>query len=346
MQFVIYCCGTSWLKFVLVSCIATQNRHLGFCAFIREFSNYHHGVLKLLAVESAKCGMVLVWVGCSPYGIVFLCFFLKMFPWKNVSIALLVFVAITSGVATLQNLDTNSNNIGIDALNVNYKSNVVDCHDWKPLPVCVLSKPLEQEIYWGHTNRLPYVYNERTHTKVVMNRLSHANNHNGKTHTKVVLNRLSLDHNYNERTHTKVEMNSHLRVLNLLFGKSAMVFKIISWWISILVDYLEKFYIEKPNVLNVPSKYYRVSKPVPVSVLSDTIVEKDIYWGHTTRLHHRTHTGTLNSYFENADWWNPVFDFLEGIAVKPNVLTKFNFKYFPIQLLFTTRKKALLKKSE
>ena len=177
-----------------------------------------------------------------------------------------------------------------------------------------------------------------------MNRLSHANNHNGKTHTKVVLNRLSLDHNYNERTHTKVEMNSHLRVLNLLFGKSAMVFKIISWWISILVDYLEKFYIEKPNVLNVPSKYYRVSKPVPVSVLSDTIVEKDIYWGHTTRLHHRTHTGTLNSYFENADWWNPVFDFLEGIAVKPNVLTKFNFKYFPIQLLFTTRKKALLKK--
>ena len=46
---------------------------------------------------------------------------LKMCPWKNVSIALLVFVAIISGVSTLQNLDTNSNNIGIDALNVNYK---------------------------------------------------------------------------------------------------------------------------------------------------------------------------------------------------------------------------------
>ena len=73
-----------------------------------------------------------------------------------------------------------------------------------------------------------------------MNRLSHENNHNGKTHTKVVLNRLSHDHNYNERTHTKVEMNSHLRVLNLLFGKSAMVFKIISWWISILVGVFRK----------------------------------------------------------------------------------------------------------
>ena len=84
-----------------------------------------------------------------------------MFPWKNVSIALLVFVAIISGVATLQNLDTNSNNIGIDALNVNYKSNVVDCHDWKPLPVCVLSKPWNKK-YTGAipTGFLMYIMKE------------------------------------------------------------------------------------------------------------------------------------------------------------------------------------------
>ena len=211
--------------------------------------------------------------------------------------------------------------------------------------MCILSETLEQEIYWGHNNRLPYVHNERTHTKVVMNRLSHENNHNGKTHTKVVLNRLSHKHNYNERTHTKVEMNSHLKsakpsVWKICYGLQNHILDF--WWISIPVEYSEKFYIEKPNVLNVPSKYYRVSKPVPVSVMSVTIVEKDIYWGHTTRLPHRTHSGTLNSHFENADWWNPVFDFLEGIAVKPNVLTKFNFKYFSIQLLFTTRKKASL----
>ena len=192
------------------------------------------------------------------------------------SIILLVLVAtiFVNGVSTLQNLETtnrvvNGNNDIIAVPNVLCKINVDD-YATNFLPMCVLSKTSEQEIFWGHTNRLP---NE-----------------------------------HNVRTHTKVEMNSHLRVLNLMFTKPTIIFKnAVTVLVAIIfgdgVPTLQNLEATSENNIIAGSNVFCKSndddyalKFLPMCVLSKT-PEQEFYWGHTTRLpyehNERTHTKVL-----------------------------------------------------